>query len=87
MIKLPDQFNFDLHNFNIILVYAAVCLIETATLGGRKLSCPEEVASRTSESFGLMYPSYFTLHSNTRRHKTLKHKFPINLYTTGPKEV
>jgi len=59
MIKLPDQFNLDLHSFNIILVCAAVCLIGTATFGGgRKLSYPEEVASITSETFLFMYPSY-----------------------------
>jgi hypothetical protein len=61
MIKLPDQFNFDLHSFNIILVWAAVCLIGTATFGrGRKLSYPEEVASSTSETFLFMYPSCFS---------------------------
>jgi hypothetical protein len=54
---------------------------------GRKLSYPEEVASGTSETFVFMYPSYVTLRSNTQRQETLKHKFAINLYTIGPKEL
>jgi len=75
-----------LHNFNIILVYGAV-FDRYRNFWRRKRSYPEEVASSTSETFVFMYPSYVKLHFNNHRHETLKHKFAINLYTTGPKEL
>lgn len=84
-IKLPDQFNFDLHNFNTSMRCSV--FDRYRNFWGRKLSYPEEVASSTSYTFVFMYPSYVTLHSNTHRQEILKHKFTINLYTTGPKEL